>query len=80
MHTLLMTFLDNFIKVIPWDELPCMDTWLNCDVELCPLIVHQDGVIEDAGCSAIEVRKNSNSFRWFISMAALNSYKTILKI
>lgn len=42
-------------QVIPWDELPCMDTWLNCDVELCPLIVHQDGVIEDAGCSAIEV-------------------------
>jgi len=32
-----------------------MDTWLNCDVELCPLIVHHDGVIEDAGCSAIEV-------------------------
>jgi hypothetical protein len=28
-----------------------MDTWLNCDVELCPLIVHHDGVIEDAGCS-----------------------------
>lgn len=32
-----------------------MDTWLNCRSELCPLIAHREGVIEDAGFEAIHV-------------------------
>ncbi|KAL3847294.1 hypothetical protein ACJMK2_018213 [Sinanodonta woodiana] len=42
-------------QVIPLEELPTLDTWLNCNFDLCHLEVHQDGLIEDAGCEAMEV-------------------------
>ncbi|KAJ8311230.1 hypothetical protein KUTeg_011216 [Tegillarca granosa] len=42
-------------QVIPSCELPSMDTWLNCQSELCPLIAHREGVIEDAGFDAIHI-------------------------
>ena len=41
--------------MIPRNELPTLDTWLNCEAELCPFIVHQTGFIEDAGNEAVEV-------------------------
>ncbi|XP_069104983.1 uro-adherence factor A-like [Argopecten irradians] len=42
-------------QVITREEMPTMDSWLNCDLSLCPLKVYEDGVIEDAGCQAVEV-------------------------
>ncbi|OWF51527.1 uncharacterized protein LOC110449053 [Mizuhopecten yessoensis] len=42
-------------QVITREEMPTMDSWLNCDQRLCPLRVYEDGVIEDAGCEAVEV-------------------------
>ncbi|XP_060065786.1 uncharacterized protein LOC132546105 [Ylistrum balloti] len=45
----------SFILFAPWEEMPTMDSWLNCEQELCPLRVYEDGLIEDAGCEAVEV-------------------------
>ncbi|XP_033761051.1 LOW QUALITY PROTEIN: uncharacterized protein LOC117342872 [Pecten maximus] len=42
-------------QVITREEMPTMDSWLNCDQMLCPMTVYEDGVIEDAGCEAVEV-------------------------
>ncbi|XP_052245457.1 uncharacterized protein LOC127854454 isoform X2 [Dreissena polymorpha] len=42
-------------QVIKPEELPTLDTWLNCSSPLCPVVVHEEGLIEDAGCHTIEV-------------------------
>ncbi|KAL5004025.1 hypothetical protein ScPMuIL_017481 [Solemya velum] len=42
-------------QVIPLCEVPTLDTWLNCNSVLCPVIVHQDGVIEDSGYETLHV-------------------------
>ena len=43
-------------QVLKFDEIPSLDTWLDCTSELCPVTVHTAGVIEDAGSDTIEVR------------------------
>ncbi|XP_062592364.1 uncharacterized protein LOC134253794 [Saccostrea cucullata] len=42
-------------QVIPYEELPTVDTWLNSDCDLCPFSVKHDGHIEDSVPEAIEV-------------------------
>ncbi|KAK3092578.1 hypothetical protein FSP39_004576 [Pinctada imbricata] len=42
-------------QVVPREELPTLDSWLNCKAELCPLIVHHEGFIEDSVPEAVEV-------------------------
>lgn len=42
-------------QVIKWEELPTLDTWLNCTSRLCEVIVFEEGLIEDAGCNTLEV-------------------------
>ena len=42
-------------QVIRQEELPTLDTWLNCTSDLCPVEVNEEGRIEDAGCHTIEV-------------------------
>ena len=43
------------MQVLKHDEVPSLDTWLDCTCELCPVTVHTTGVIEDAGHNSIEV-------------------------
>ncbi|XP_061171458.1 uncharacterized protein LOC133180985 [Saccostrea echinata] len=42
-------------QVIPYEELPTIDTWLNSDCDLCPFSVQHEGQIEDSVPEAIEV-------------------------
>ncbi|XP_053404652.1 uncharacterized protein LOC123553897 [Mercenaria mercenaria] len=42
-------------QVIKKEELPTLDTWLNCNSDLCHVDVRPDGLIEDAGCNTVEV-------------------------
>lgn len=42
-------------QVIKQEELPTLDTWLNCPAELCMVEVHPDGLIEDSSSHAVEV-------------------------
>ena len=42
-------------KVVPLENLPTIDEWLNCDAKLCDILVHKKGVIEDAGPSTLQV-------------------------
>ncbi|XP_060606264.1 uncharacterized protein LOC132758593 [Ruditapes philippinarum] len=42
-------------QVIKREELPTLDTWLNCTSDLCHVDVRQHGLIEDAGCNTVEV-------------------------
>lgn len=42
-------------QVMRKEELPTLDTWLNCGTQLCQVVVQYEGLIEDAGCSTVEV-------------------------
>ncbi|XP_052784213.1 uncharacterized protein LOC128220022 [Mya arenaria] len=42
-------------QVIRAEELPTLDTWLNCTSDLCPVDVLEEGLIEDSGCGTLQV-------------------------
>lgn len=43
------------------EELPTLDTWLNCSSKLCEVVVQYEGRIEEAGCHTVEVTYTHSS-------------------
>eukprot|EP00057_Strongylocentrotus_purpuratus_P021526 XP_011676000.1 PREDICTED: uncharacterized protein LOC585285 isoform X1 [Strongylocentrotus purpuratus] len=42
-------------KVLPRDEVPMLETWKDSRLQLCPLVVRPEGLIEEAGSSTLQV-------------------------
>ncbi|XP_064614796.1 uncharacterized protein LOC135479023 [Liolophura sinensis] len=48
-------------QVMNKEDIPSLESWLDCDTELCELVVDQSGSIEKAGCDTLQI-SFSNSF------------------
>lgn len=48
-------FMYRLLQVMNKEDIPSLESWLNCDTELCELTVDESGAIEKAGCDTLQV-------------------------